>query len=187
MEIKLIYVIGHLVGVALGAGGAVMSDLMFFTSIKDKKISKTELTFLGLGSTLVWVGLFLLIFSGLGLFLSDTEKYLHSSKFIAKMAIVGVIFVNGLLFHWRHLPLLEKYSGKYLYKSRNFMKNTNMLIISGVVSIVSWMSALVLGSLRSVSYTYQEVLLAYVLIVVVVSCVMIQFKSKLFKKKKSGR
>lgn len=177
-----IYIIGHIIGVALGAGGAVMSDLMFFASIKDKKISKTEITFLGLGSALVWTGLFLLILSGTGLFLSDTEKYLNSSKFIAKMAIVTVIFINGLLFHWRHMPLLAKHSGKYLYKSRDFMKNSSLLIISGVVSIVSWMSALVLGSLRSVSYTYQEVLLIYLAIVVVASYIMIKFKSKLFKK-----
>ena len=84
LDQKTIFTIIHILGVALGAGGAYVSDMIFMSSIKDQRISKTEMRFLTLGSFFVWTGLITLIISGTGMFLTDTEGYLSSSKFLAK-------------------------------------------------------------------------------------------------------
>ena len=88
MEIKVIWTILHLLGVAIGAGGAFASDFIFFQSIKDKKITETEMGFIENSSKMVWLGLFILVASGLGLFMLNPDQYLSSSKFITKMIIV---------------------------------------------------------------------------------------------------
>ena len=50
IEIKTVYTILHLFGIAIGAGGAFASDLIFFKSIKDGKLSNTEFGFMEMGS-----------------------------------------------------------------------------------------------------------------------------------------
>ena len=61
---KTILLIGHIIGVALGAGGATMSDVLFLTSIRDNMIDKSELKLLRMASKVVVFGLGLLIITG---------------------------------------------------------------------------------------------------------------------------
>ncbi len=182
MEPSTLFLIVHLIGTALGAGGAIMSDLMFFTAIRDKKLTKSELTFLHVGSVAVWSGFVLLVLSGVGLFYQNPEGFSESTKFIAKMAIVAVIFINGIILHFYHFPKMRKESGKYFYRSKEFMQNTSFLVISGVVSIVSWLATIILGALRSLPYSSLEILFVYLMVVIIVSFIAISRKNKLFEK-----
>lgn len=164
MDWQLIFTIGHLIGVALGAGGAYVSDAMFFSSVKDAKISPTELRFLHIGSRLVWVGLAILIFSGIGLFSLDPVTYLASSKFLVKMTIILIIFLNGLVFHFAHLDRIRRHVGEHFPSSDEFMRKRPILMASGAVSFVSWTSAIVLGALSSLSFSYLEIMSVYAVI-----------------------
>jgi hypothetical protein len=167
VEIKTILTILHILGVAIGAGGAFSADYIFFQCIKDKRISVKEMGFIENSSKMIWLGLFILFVSGIGLFLLDPIKYSESSKFITKMIIVLIIAVNGVIFHRSHIPILKKSVGSYLTTHKEFLKNKSLFILSGVVSIVSWLGALVLGSLRSISYSVGEALVIYFLIIFV--------------------
>lgn len=120
MEIKTVLIIIHLFGVVVGTGGAFAADYTFFQSIRDGKISKTEESFIKNSSKMVWLGLLVLFLSGLGLFLEDTAKYLASSKFISKMIITLIIVLNGVLFHFVHIPTLQKSLNINLKKSKFF-------------------------------------------------------------------
>lgn len=162
LEYKTVFTILHLFGVALGAGGAFMSDGMFFISIKDRLLSVTELRFMKLGSTFTWVGLALLFLSGLGLFLGNPEAYMESSKFLTKIIIVLVITINGIYFHLSHIPFLEARSNKRFSDIPELDSRRNFLLFSGVVSVVSWSLAIILGALRSIPITLEFALLAYV-------------------------
>ena len=148
------YIIFHLLGVVLGAGGAFMSDAMFFSSAKDGQISEMEIRFLKLASRVVWIGIIILVISGALIFLEDTEKYLNSSKFLAKMTIVGIIILNGVIFHISHIPFLYRHTNLHMCLSKEVKDRMPGLIVSGVVSMISWLSALVLGSLKTVPYSY---------------------------------
>ena len=161
IDLRTFLIILHLFGVALGAGGAYMSDGMFFSSIKDEKFSKTELRFLKLGSKFVWIGLLLLVLSGIGLFLTDPVKYMESTKFLSKMSIVAIIIANGIFFHLSHIPHLSRHEDTHFPSSDEFGRKRGLLLASGVVSMVSWSFALVLGALKSVPYPYWIIMLVY--------------------------
>ena len=161
IDAKTVYTILHVFGAVLGAGGAYLSDAMFFASIKDEIISKVELRFLKIGSAFVWIGLALLFISGLLLFSTNPAGYLESSKFMIKMFIVFVIFINGLVFHFTHLPRLHRHADHHLPSSDEFTRKAKLLIASGVVSVTSWTFALILGSLRMIPIDFTTALIGY--------------------------
>ncbi len=162
-----IFLIIHLFGVVLGAGGAFMSDGIFFTSLKDKILSKDEFRILGTASNFIWGGLLMLVISGIGLFTQDIEALSSSEKFISKMTVVGIIILNGIIFHVVHLPFLKRHLDKKLASKTepSSSRLTPLILASGVISVVSWTSAVILGALRSFSYSYPTFLSVYVLII----------------------
>jgi hypothetical protein len=180
IDLKTIYTIGHVLGAVIGVGGAYMSDIMFFSSVKNRIINRSEMRFLKIGSNFVWLGLFILILSGILLFFTNPERYIDSSKFLIKMFIVLIIFLNGLVFHFMHLPLLKRHVGMKYDLSKEFIKKKNLLIVSGVVSVSSWTFALILGSMRSIPIDFTSALVIYLLFEVVAVSGSLIFAKKLF-------
>ncbi len=166
IEPKTLLLIVHLLGIALGVGGALISDLMFFRAIRDQQISSSEMDFLTQTSRCVSVGLLLLILSGVGLFFLDPDRYLASSKFIAKMVIVLILAVNGILFHLIHIPRLRSIAENRVSLLYEFSKRRWLFLASGVVSMVSWISALVLGAFKSIPLPVEVILSFYAAILV---------------------
>jgi len=164
-DIPFLLTIIHLVGVAVGLGGALFSDFLFFRSVKNGVLSLPEVRLLHFGGTFVTTGLLILVFSGVALFFQDPARYMESSKFLSKMAIVAVISLNGAIFHSVHLRTLRRLAGVRLRDSRIFKKASLGLFASGAVSVVSWLSALVLGSLRQVPYSMLEIMYVYIVLV----------------------
>ncbi|MEX1064278.1 MAG: hypothetical protein WD898_00850 [Candidatus Paceibacterota bacterium] len=184
IDYKTFWVIVHLFGVIIGAGGAFASDFMFFSSIKDKMISHTEMRFLRLGSKMVWIGLAIIVVSGVFLFMSDVPRYMASSKFLVKMTIVGVIIVNGIIFHFRHIPRLHRHVGQDYSLSKEFVKKSPYLLASGVISGVSWLSAFILGALHKVPYSYWQILSFYLVILCLGILVAVLSKNRLLRMSK---
>ena len=159
-------------------GGAFASDLIFFSSVKDEKVSQTELRFLNIGGKMVWAGLLLIIVSGILIFLTNPEGYLASAKFLAKMTIVAIIFLNGLVFHIIHLPRFHRHASQHFPSSDEFMRAVPYLLVGGVVSSVSWFSAFILGFWKYVPYSYLEMMSAYLLILSLGIVVVVSMKKK---------
>lgn len=159
----------------MGAGGAYVSDWIFFHSIKDGKISSAEYQFIRLIGRVIWIGLFVLIISGIGLYFEYPERYAESGKFWAKMTIVGIIFINGIIFHTYHLPYLKRNSGEHILSSQVFARRGPLLLVSGAVSFVSWTSAIVLGAIGQVPYTYSEIMAAYGIIIAIAVVAIVAF------------
>ncbi len=176
VNFKTLFVILHLFGVALGAGGAFMSDGMFFIAIKDRFLSLKELEFMRLGSTITWVGLALLYVSGAALFMSNPAVYAESSKFITKMFIVLMLTINGVYFHLSHIPFLNSRADKKFSDLPDLKKKRAYLLASGVVSVVSWSLAIILGALRSIPFTVAQGISLYLVLVVVGIGVAIIFR-----------
>lgn len=164
-SLNSIFTIIHLFGIILGAGGSLVSDGIFFTSLKDKIISKDEFQIIRMSSNFVWAGLLILVLSGVGLFTQNVEMLSSSEKFLSKMTVVGILILNGILFHLVHIPFLKKYMGKVLLSKVKppSDKLISFVFVSGVISVTSWVSAVLLGSLRSFSYSYFTFLSIYTL------------------------
>ena len=146
-------------------GGAFASDLIFFSTVRDERVSQTELRFLNIGGRMVWTGLLLIIVSGIIVFLSNPEVYLASDKFLVKMTVVGIIFLNGLVFHIIHLPRFHRHATEHFPSSDEFMRAVPFLLIGGVISSVSWFSAFILGLWKNAPYSYLEMLSVYLLVI----------------------
>lgn len=167
IDIKTVLLIFHIFGAILGAGGAFVSDAIFFKTIRDGIIEDSELSFMKLGSKLVWLGVLILIISGIFLFYTNPTGYLASSKFLAKVTIVGIIIINGIIFHFVHIPHIYRHTGLKINESESFMKKFSFLLVSGAVSIVSWVSTVILGMLKVVPYSYIQIIGFYFVLVFV--------------------
>jgi hypothetical protein len=83
------------------------------------------------------------------------------------MIIVLIIAINGVFFHLSHTPRLKKCLDQDLRKNKIFSQKRDIFILSGVISVVSWLSAIILGSLRSISYSVGGAMSIYTAIVIV--------------------
>lgn len=164
LTIRNLVLIFHLIGIGVGFGGAIASDFVFTAAIRDWKINRTEYRILKILSRMVWIGLSLLIASGIVLVLLNPELYLDSSKFWAKMTIVAVLTVNGIVFHFKHIPMIGKCLDADLKTHEVFINNSRALFVSGAISMVSWFSALVLGGLRATPFSYGFIMGIYLLV-----------------------
>ncbi len=168
LDIGTLLLIAHIFGVALGAGGAFTSDLLFIAAAHDRRMSRTELRLLRVASTGVIAGLALLIASGIGLAWLNPEYYLSSSKFLAKMSIVAILALNGIVFHTVHIPRLKRYVQGNVPAHPQYQRERKLLLISGALSSTSWASAMILGLLRSIPWSYSTLMMMYAGILVLV-------------------
>lgn len=159
-----IYLMIHLLGVVIGLGGALFSDVLFLTSIKKRKLTTSEVRIIQLAGHFVVFGLMVLIISGVLLFSTNIEKYLYSAKFMAKMSIVFVLFLNGLVFHYFHIPKITKHVETNLMDAPSFRSSWWFLLIGGAISAPSWLLAFMLGFIKKLPYSYGEIMGVYVLI-----------------------
>lgn len=163
LTINLLLLIAHVIGVALGAGGATMSDILFLTSVADRQIDRSELKLLKIASKVVVAGLVLLTITGIGFLLTGS---LTSPRFWAKMTIVTVAAVNGYAMHRYAFPLFEQWARDRMHLlSAEIIPHIPPLVTAGTISALSWYSALILGMWRTLPLTYLEIMVVYMTIV----------------------
>jgi hypothetical protein len=159
MDLRTILLIGHVMGVALGAGGATTSDFLFLTILRNGRIHQTEYRLLSVASGIVITGLMLLTATGIGLIILS-GSFTH--RFFAKMTIVLIAALNGGLMHAKLFPILRQSAHKQQHFHLNgFAKKLPRISIFGAVSTVSWYSALILGLWRSLTLSYPQILSGY--------------------------
>lgn len=169
IEYKSVIIIFHALSAALGVGTVLVTDVFFMKFLKDYKISQSESEILDTLSQVVWFALGMLILTGVALFLPTSAEYLAKTKFLAKVVVVGVVIINGALLNLLVAPKLMKISfgadpADHKHESHHLRK---FAFAFGAVSIVSWISTFILGSLRSLPLSVLEILGIYVVIVII--------------------
>lgn len=139
----------HVIGAAIGLGGATMSDLLFFRAIKDRLISTDQFHLLQSAATCVSGGLVLVVVTGLPLLLMNPEM-LAQPRVQAKLTAVLVLIVNGFILHFALLRFLERHVDRHL-EPEDLERRHWLFAGSGATSIVSWYTPLVLAT---VGYYY---------------------------------
>ena len=151
MDLHTILIIAHVIGVSLGVGGALMSDIVFLRAIKKQVFSRDTFEILDALSHAIWGGFWLLIASGFWMFWliyseNNSIPMLASSRWQVKLALVGVVFINGVIFRKKVFPLLKTLVGQPLtmdlFKSKIWLP-----AISGAISFVSWVAIVILSLL----------------------------------------
>lgn len=178
MDTYKIFVFIHLLSVILGFGSAIVGDYLFMISLRDdKKIDKKELHFLKSTGRLVWVGLLMLILSGFVLFYMKDFAPLEETRVQAKMTLVAIVTVNGILFHFVHIPFLRKYFIENK-RPKNRRRKFSLIFASGGLSFVSWLSIVILASWKNMTYKYIEIMIFYIFVVFIFCMIALLVKRK---------
>lgn len=144
------FIVLHLIGLALGLGAATVTDYSLWRTLKKAdRITPETVQWIRSFSTLVWWGIVLLSLSGIGLFLGDPQKYLHSNGFLAKMIIVTVLVLNGIALNAYATARLTtfNFSQKYLRRDAAW-KVRKLSFVFGAVSVTSWYGALLMAVMK---------------------------------------
>ncbi len=167
MDPHILLTIGHIIGTALGVGGATASDVIFMRALSRDKLSVGEFQAMQSLSLVIWIGLALLIVSGFGfLFLSHGTQapgasLVPSEKVWAKLLIVVILFVNGIVLNTKATPLLEQWVGQ-AGLGQKIRERGTLFFTAGGISIISWYAALILGALGRSSVGFWTVIGIYV-------------------------
>lgn len=158
MSIKTLSTVLHVLAAVCAMGAAFSADILFHFFTADRKLSPMEARVLSILSRVVWYGLLALTVTGTAIFLSDPVGYLTSAKFLAKMTIMLVLVVNGVI--------LDRYVqthllGKGFFTAPQQTLARRVAFICGTVSVVSWISILSLGVIDGVTSSYASVLTLY--------------------------
>lgn len=150
-----LFTIVHLFGVAIGVGGATITDLLFFKFLRNYKISEEEASVMKTISNAIWAGLCLVVLSGFALFMIKPEMLLATPKFIVKMVGVVVLIVNGYLLNIIVQPKLIhiSFGDTHDHKPGELVRLRRLSFALGAISITSWYFIFILGALRGVMGT----------------------------------
>lgn len=155
---KAVVTIFHVFFVVVGMGSALVTDLLFVYFAINKTLAPFETKVIRLLSRAVTFALCAILVSGFFLFLSDTERYLASAKFLTKMSVVAILVVNGFLLH----TLVFRHLGERGYLQRVANRTARRIaFLLGAVSFVSWVSAMSLGVLDKIPFSYVTALSLY--------------------------
>jgi uncharacterized membrane protein len=176
--------IGHLLGMALGVGGATITDIFFFKFLKDFRISEWEADVMHTLSQIIWFALALVVLTGLGLYLPEAEDLNKSAKFLVKMIAVAVIIVNGAFLNLLVAPKLVKISfhERHKHETGELHHIRKIAFALGAISIVSWYSTFILGMMRTSPIAFLPLLFVY-LSLLSAAVIGSQFLERFFVKK----
>jgi hypothetical protein len=152
-----------MLGLALGFGGAMITDILFFRFLRDFRISAFESDVMRTLSQVIWLGLSILVISGVGLYLPQMEVLNASSKFLTKVTVVAVILINGAFLNLVISPRLVSMSFAALppEAAGKMALFRRFAFALGSVSFTSWYTAFILGVTRSVPIGYLPMLSIY--------------------------
>lgn len=162
MDIYTLLIIIHLIGAALGVGGATFIEIFLTKSLMDGVIDPTESGFLKVVYRVVRVGLVLSLFTGFGfviLYIAHGQFFkLYNPVLWAKLTVVGVIAVNAILLQMHKISLW----------------------LGSAFSFISWYAALIIGIFltNSTKLSYIEIMLFYVLAVIVGGFILDSIRKK---------
>jgi hypothetical protein len=144
----------HLLGFAFGVGASTVLDIRMLRLLCGRPVNEQDLAFASVLSAFVRTGLLALWVSGLGFLLRAwyvAPELLANPKLHAKIVIVLVLTLNGILIEMLALRLLSRQSGRCLFDGVSAARQALVLSL-GVVSATSWYAAGLLGIVRELNF-----------------------------------
>ncbi|HXK35040.1 MAG TPA: vitamin K epoxide reductase family protein [Candidatus Paceibacterota bacterium] len=165
---KSFIVVFHALAAALGVGAVTVANILFFQFLRDSRISEEEAGVFRSLSQTIWLALGLFVISGIGLYLPESIALLTSAKFLAKLIVTGVILINGLLLNVFVAPRLThiSFGETHPHQIGELRRLRRLAFGLGAVSIVSWYSIFILGSLSNLALPLGQILGVYFLLVI---------------------
>lgn len=165
-EYREFILIAHAFAVAVGVGGATITDVFFFKFLKDSKISVREAKIMRVLSEVIWSALLVIVFTGVLLYLPHAARLNETPKFLVKVIAVAVLILNGVLLNLYLTPQLTKISfgERHRHEKGELFHIRKIAFASGAVSITSWYTAFLLGSLRKLEIEFVPLFAIYLIL-----------------------
>lgn len=161
MSIATALTLLHIVGVALGVGGATFAEIFFLKSIRDGEVDPIESSFMKVTYRVLRYGTLLLVISGFGFLLwyrfTNQMSLLYEDKLWAKLTIIIILLMGAIGWETRKVPFW----------------------LGSTVSFTSWYAALVLGAWRGLDASYFTIMVGYIVAVGLVALILKVIRKKL--------
>ncbi len=150
---RTMLLIVHVLGLALGFGAALFLDFYLLRHLYDRPITPSTIDTVAHGEKLAAIGLALLWASGIGFlalyYLSDPSK-LDNPKLWAKLVIVVLLTLNGLVIHAFVSPRFGRRLGFPLLGGAP-LREAAPALAAAAVSATGWAFAALLGMMRELN------------------------------------
>lgn len=161
----------HLLGMCFGLGGATMLDLWILRWMRRGSLPVEIGRTFHFVSDAVTLGLCLLWLSGLGflaLYAMESPEKFENPKLWAKVIVVIVLTINGLILHAFVLPeTLRDLSRPLLFGVSR--RRAALFLAAGAVSGVSWYTAFAFGIFRELNNSVTFTLLVIMWLTLIVA------------------
>lgn len=141
----LVIKLTHIIGTALGVGGATLAEVFLIQSARVGKLNDAAFAFLSSTYFVIRLGTVLLVISGFGYLiryrLEGHSAWLYEERFWLKMILVVVIAVNSVLFQQRKISTLW----------------------GSAIFFTSWYAALILGAWRGLEASWLILVISYLI------------------------
>lgn len=153
LKVLTLLVALHLLGMCFGLGGATMLDLWIWRWMRRGRLPVEIGRTFHFISGAVSIGLCLLWLSGLGMLalyeMESPEKF-ENPKLWAKILVVSVLTINGMIIHMFVLPeALRDLSRPLLFGVSR--RRAAFFLASGAISGASWYTAFAFGIFRELN------------------------------------
>lgn len=166
-RLAIVYI--HLIACCAAIGLILTSDLaMVKKLIKGNAAAPDDIDHLHHVKQVVSLSLIALWITGIAIIALDVSvkglEYFANPKLQAKIVIVSLLTLNGILLHRSVMPSIERFGSLLKLPTAPLM----VAIFSGAFSAVSWFYAAMLGVGRPLSWKYSlvEILAAYPVLIV---------------------
>jgi hypothetical protein len=144
---KTLLVYSHLLAACFALGVLLLQDLAL-TKLRGQAMHPNDISYLKTNTNYVSYTLVVLWVSGLALVTHgylDNPNYLLNQKLWAKFAVVITLTLNGVILHYYSFPKLMEPQGFW----SNSTHQQIAVLITAVISLVSWLFACYLGIART--------------------------------------
>lgn len=184
IEYKAVFLTFHLLSMAIGIGGATVSDILFFKFLKDFKISQKEAEVLNVLKDIILTAMFFIIVTGALLFLGNPTLQ-YSPAFLVKSIAAVILTINGICLHVFIAPYLVRLNLRgHSTMSRGWY---HLAFALGAVSICSWYSILFIAGIKSLLPANFALLLSGYLSIVCIGIIGSQLFEVFLRKKASQK
>lgn len=154
------WVTAHVIGTVLGVGAATINDVLFMRAIGNPEEGEAYRRSNGTLSLIAWVGVALLIVSAIAFWVAYPGIH-TSEKILVKIGLTGLIALNGVAMHVLLRPRVMAMQPADWKDARQLGWVQSVGVPLGIVSAVSWYTALILGAVGRVSWGYDQILPYY--------------------------
>jgi hypothetical protein len=143
---KMLLVYGHLLAAGIAIGVLFMQDLSL-AKWRGRAMSQEAIADLRTNSTIVTLALALLWITGIvivGIGYAENAAYILNEKLWVKVVVVCALTLNGLFLHYYSFPRLASPEG---FLATRWIEQF-LVMVTGAVSLVSWLYACYLGIAR---------------------------------------